>query len=78
MPAEELRNLLMQQPFVPFRVHLSDGRLFDVRHREMVWVGRHVAVVGIFSPDGYLDRHETIALVHIVSLEPIQTAAQAG
>jgi hypothetical protein len=77
MPAEELRNMLLQQPFVPFRIHRSDGRIFDVRYREMVWVSRHVAVVGIFAPDGYLDRNETIALVHIVSLEPIPAATPA-
>ncbi len=71
--------MLMQQPFAPFRIHLSsDGRIYDVRHREMVWVGPHVAVVGIFAPDGSLDRNETIALDHIVSLEPIQTPASAG
>jgi hypothetical protein len=75
VPPEDLRNMLMQQPFVPFRIHLSDGRIFDVRHREMVWVGRRVAVVGVFSPDGYLDRHETVAFVHVVSLEPIPAAA---
>jgi len=78
MPAEELRNMLMHQPFAPFRIHLSDGRMFDVRHREMVWVGHRVALVGIFGLDGYLDRDERIALAHVVSLEPIQISAQAG
>jgi hypothetical protein len=78
MPSDELRDMLRQQPFIPFRIHLSDGRLFDVRHREMVWVGRHVAVMGIFGPDGYLDRHETIALVHVVSLEASQNTTQVG
>jgi hypothetical protein len=78
MPPEKLRIALLQQPFVPFRIHLSDGRVFDVRHREMVWVGRHMAMVGIFGVDGYLDRHETIALIHIVSLEPLLAASQAG
>ncbi len=78
MPAEELRKMLVQQPFRPFRIHLSDGRVFDVRHREMVWVGHEIAMVGLFALDGYLDRSETIVLAHIVSLEPIQTAAQAG
>ncbi len=78
MPSEELRNMLRQQPFVPFRIHLSDSRVFDVRHREMVWVGHQAAIVGIFGLDGYLDRQETIALAHVVSLEPIQIATQAG
>jgi hypothetical protein len=75
MTPEDLRNLLVQPPFAPFRIHLTDGRVYDVRHREMVWVGRRIAVVGVFAPDGYLDRHDTISLLHIVSLEPIQTAA---
>ena len=78
MPAEELRKMLMQQPFAPFRIHLSDGRVFDVRHREMVWVGHSVALVGLFALDGYLDRSEMIALAHIVSLEPIHAASSAG
>ena len=77
MPPEELRNHLRQRPFLPLRIHLSDGRVFEVRHPDLVWVGRHVAVVGILEPgpEPYLEKHETIALVHIVSLEPLSAAA---
>jgi hypothetical protein len=78
VPAEELRKMLLQQPFVPFRIRLSDGRVFDVRHREMVWVGHAVALVGVFALDGYLDRNEMIALAHIVSLEPIHATSSAA
>ncbi|MGH7225894.1 MAG: hypothetical protein ACRELF_21960, partial [Gemmataceae bacterium] len=69
MSPEELRKMLRRQPFFPFRIHLSDSRVFDVRHREMVWVGHQVAIVGILAIDGYLDDHEIIAHSHIVSLE---------
>ncbi len=75
MSPEELRKMLKRQPFVPFRIHLSDSRVFDVRHREMVWVGHEVAIVGILAIDGYLDDHEIIALAHIVSLEPLPAVA---
>lgn len=78
MSAEELMKMLRQQPFVPFRIHLSDTRVFDVRHREMIWVGPEIAIVGLFAPGGYLDRSEMISLAHIVSLEPIPAASPAG
>jgi hypothetical protein len=80
MPPEELRTALRQQPFVPLRLHLTDGRSFDVSHPENLMVGARVAVVGVFQPthangQTFFDYTETITLVHIVSLEPIgQTA----
>jgi len=75
MSAEELLKTVRQQPFVPFRIHLSDTRVFDVRHREMIWVGLEVAYVGLFGISGYLDRSEIIAISHIVSLEPLPAAS---
>lgn len=71
MTAEELLKMARHQPFVPFRIHLSDSRVFDVRHREMIWVGHFAAYVGLFDISGYLDRSEIISLSHIVSLEPL-------
>jgi hypothetical protein len=32
MQRETLREWLNRQPFQPFRVHLTDGRTFEVRH----------------------------------------------
>lgn len=74
MPPEELREYLRRQPFVPFRIHTTDGRTFDVRHPDMVLVMSRVLVVGILDPKGsspFPERTETIALIHVVSLEPL-------
>jgi hypothetical protein len=79
MPPQDLLNLLRQQPFQPFRIHLDDGRSFEVRHPDLLWVGRRVAVLGIpeSGPDRLLERHITLSLLHIVTIEPLDAAASA-
>lgn len=37
---EEIRDLLRRVPFMPFRVHLADGRKLDVPHPDFVWLPR--------------------------------------
>ena len=38
MPPEALIQRLRQRPFVPFRLHVSDGSLYEIRHPDLVWV----------------------------------------
>ncbi len=49
MTQVDLRSILRRQPFVPFRVRLKDGRLFDVRQETHAIVGERVLVVGVPS-----------------------------
>ncbi len=79
MPAEEINRHLTADPFVPFRLHLSDGRVFEVRRRELLWVGHRVGILLILEPGPgrVLERYETFALVHVVSIAP-EAASQAG
>jgi hypothetical protein len=39
MTAEELRDTLREQPFEPFRIVLTDGATYDIRHPDLLWVG---------------------------------------
>jgi len=76
MPPEDLWERLRKQPFEPFRIHLTDGVAYDVRHPELVMVGCRSAVVGVTQSEQqppFYDRATTVALVHIVRLEPIAT-----
>ena len=80
MPPEKLLAALQERPFQPFRISLTDGRTLDVRHPEMVLPGRRSAVIGLPTPgeaEPLYERTITVDLLHIVSLEPIQTAAQS-
>ena len=74
---QDIQQQLRKRPFESFRIHLTDGTTYEVRHPDMVIVGDRFIVVGVpRSPDGSVaDRVETAALIHVVRLEPISTAA---
>ena len=77
MPPEELWEKLHKQPFEPFRIHLTDGTSYEILHPELVMGGRRAAIVGVSRAGRELplyDRHTTVALVHIVRLEPLAAA----
>jgi hypothetical protein len=78
MPPEDLLERLNRRPFEPFRIHLSDGTSYEVRQPELVLVGHRSAVVGVTDSEQQpplYDRYTTVALVHIVRLEPIAASA---
>ena len=67
MTAEQLRNLHHATPFVPFDVHLADGRSLLVAHPEFLSMspsGRTAAV------HGKGDSLAIIGVLMITSLEP--------
>ena len=75
MTIEQLQALHRTQPFKPFRIHLSDGRDFDVPHPEFLWPtpgGRTVFVAT--SPDAAA----IVDLLHVTSLEPLNGSSNAG
>lgn len=80
MPPEQLLQALRQRPFVPFRIHLTDGTVYEIRHPEMVLPGLRAAVIGLASDPAQplFARTETVALLHIVRLEPLDPSAVAG
>jgi hypothetical protein len=80
MPPRDIVEALRRRPFVPFRLHLSDGTVYEIRHPELVMVGLGSLVVGFPSgdePDPLYERYTTVALSHIVGLEPMQVDSPA-
>jgi hypothetical protein len=79
MPPEEIAIVLDKRPFVPFRVYLSDGTVYEVRHPELLLLGRRSAHIGLASKaDGQTlptDRVATFSLLHVVRLEPISATS---
>jgi hypothetical protein len=80
MPLEELLNLLRRRPFVPFRIHLTDGASYEVRHPEMLMPGARSITIGIPGDPTIpiYSRTEIVALVHIVRLERLEEATPAA
>lgn len=73
MTTDELLRHLQRRPFQAFRLHLTDGANYEIRHPEMMMVGLQEAEIGIPAVPAVpiYGRIVTIALPHVVRLEPI-------
>ena len=71
--SEELKQLLRQRPFRPFRVHLSDGRAFEIHYPEINLVGETFFIIGIPEanvPDPFADDWVMVEMTDIQRIEP--------
>jgi hypothetical protein len=77
MPATELLRMLHMKPFVPFRMHGSEGMVYEIRHPEMVIVMAAAAIVGFPDPanEELASGWELVDLRHIIRLEPLRSQA---
>lgn len=80
MNAEELLQLLRRRPFVPLRLHMTDGQTYDIHHPDNVIVLRTRVDIGR-TPDpgtGVVSHVEYCSLLHVVRIEELQVAAPSG
>jgi hypothetical protein len=79
MPPEELLRYLQRRPFESFRIHLTDGTAYEVRHPEMVLPALLTAEIGLPQNPAVpiAARIVTVSLAHIVRLEPLAAAVSA-
>ena len=80
MRRDDLIEALRASPFRPFRLYVSDGSKFDIRHPEMLIVARHSVVIGILdsgangsSEETYprIERFTTLDLLHVTQMEEL-------
>ena len=74
MNPQDVLQLLRKRPFEPFRIHLSDGSSFEIRHPELAIVERTKVIVGVpgpKGPEGPVERSVFCALLHITRAEPL-------
>ncbi len=78
MHPDDLLSAVRRQPFVPFRLHVSDGSSYDVRHPETILVSRRAAVLAIpDDPAHPAERLVTVAIIHVSRFEEL-TGTAAG
>ena len=80
MTVQMFRDLLKQQPFEPFRIVMSSGVTYEVRHPEMAALTRTAIYVGIdIADDGVPAHFKICSLLHVTAIEPlnIETATSA-
>ncbi len=76
MTYRDLQEAASRQPFEPFRLILTTGTAYEVRHPELIMVGRHSAVLGITDqPNGTVYDHTIkVDLRHVVGIEELRTS----
>ncbi len=81
MRPEDILEILRTKPFEPFRVYLTDGAVYEIRHPDMAIVQRSkvtVAVPGPAGPDGPAERTVHCALIHITRTELLNGESERG
>ena len=72
MTVRDFKDLLEAQPFQPFRVVMSSGESYEVRHPEMAWLTRTNLYVGIDEDsEGIPGRAKICLLPNVTGVEPI-------
>jgi len=75
MNAQTIRDLLTLQPFEPFRLIMSSGLAYEVRHPEMALLTRTYVLVGVnIKDDGLPARFKICSLLHVTAVEPFSLA----
>jgi hypothetical protein len=77
MSPQELTETLKQRPFEPFRIVMTDGQSYDIRHPDLLMVGTRAAIVGLTGQPGqtHFERSVKVDLLHIIRIEPLPAAA---
>lgn len=78
MTVQTFRDLLSTRPFRPFRLVMSSGQDYEVRHPEMAWLTKTDILVGIDEDEETHApaRFKICSLLHVTAVEPIESAAK--
>lgn len=67
MTGIEIRKLIRAQPFEPFRVHLADGRAFEVGHPELMAQSPNGRTAILFTNDGEFEILDVLMITSITA-----------
>jgi hypothetical protein len=74
MTLQTFRELMTNRPFKPFRLVMSSGQSYEVRHPEMALLTRTDILVGINETrDGVPAEFKICSLLHVTSVEPLSS-----
>ncbi len=79
MTPASVQTFVKAEPFRPFRIHMAGGRTFDVRHPEMIRVGRSNVLVFSFVSDGLdsFDEYQIVSLMLTESISYLESSVSA-
>jgi hypothetical protein len=75
MTTQTFRDLLANKPFKPFRLVMSSGESYEVRHPEMAMLTRTDILVGTnVADDGVPAEFKICSLLHVATVEPLSSS----
>lgn len=79
MTVQTFRDLLKAKPFQPFRLVMSSGQTYEVRHPEMAWVTKSDILVGVdIEDDGIPAEFKICSMLHVMAVEPISATSNGA
>ena len=78
MDADELNQNVRKRPFEAFRIHVSDGRVYEVTHPEQIMVGRRSSHLGLGDGEGPFQKIAVVSNIHITRIEPLDRKKRKG
>ena len=80
IPVAQVLSYVKAQPFQPFCLHMASGQMFEIRHPEMVKVGKSYVLVFSFIVDkpDLIEKWESVSLMLIESISHIDQTAEAS
>ena len=77
MVPDDLFEKIRHRPLEPFRIQVSDGTSYEVKHLDQIMVGRRSSHVGLGrNGEGPFQKIAAVANVHITRLEPLNGKRQ--
>jgi hypothetical protein len=77
MSPQQILTYLKDQPFRPFRIRMTSGRTYDIRHPKMAKVARDCVILFSLVSDNpeVVDHWETISLLLVESVSHLDAQA---
>jgi len=73
IPPQLIRRELQRRPFKPFRLHMSDGTSYMVKHQDNCILGRSFLVIPIYSPgQEFPTSYDPLSILHATRLETLE------
>jgi hypothetical protein len=73
MSPDQIRAMLQREPFMPFRICVSDRANYDITRPQLVFVGNRETIIGIVrdTASDFWDEPVFVSNIHITRLEPL-------
>ncbi len=76
---QRMASYVGAEPFRPFRITTTSGRTIDIRHPEMIQLGRSTMTIFTFlghEPEETKERQVDVSLLLTESVEPLDATAR--